>query len=55
MDITVVDDPPEGRYEALSPGGKLLGMAEYSRAGDVVTMSHVEVAAASRARGSPRA
>ena len=51
MDINVVDNPSESRYGALADDGTLVGIAEYSRAGDVVTIEHVEVVAAYEGQG----
>ncbi len=51
VDITVVDNPAEGRFEALAPDGSVVGVAEYSRRGDVVLMTHVEVPPAYEGQG----
>jgi len=51
VDITVVDNPAEGRFEALVADGSVVGIADYSRQGDVVLMTHVEVLPAYEGQG----
>jgi predicted GNAT family acetyltransferase len=51
VDITVVDNAAEDRFEALAPDGTVVGVAEYSRQGDVVLMNHVEVLPAYEGQG----
>ena len=43
VDVTVVDSQEFSRYQALAPDGTLVGIADYSRTGDVVALNHVEV------------
>ena len=49
-DLTVHDEPAESRY-TLRLGEQVVGLADYSIDGDVVTVPHVETNPAYRGRG----
>lgn len=43
MDITVVDVPDQGQYEARTTEGAVAGFAAYQLAGRLIVMTHTEV------------
>lgn len=49
-DLTVVDATERGRFELILDG-ELVGLADYSIDGDIVTVPHVETDPAHRGRG----
>ncbi|SNS03118.1 hypothetical protein SAMN06893096_101456 [Geodermatophilus pulveris] len=50
MDLTVIDVPEAGRYEARE-GDRVLGLAAYRRHGERVVFTHTEVDPAAGGRG----
>jgi uncharacterized protein len=43
MDLTVVDNTDQQRFEARTDAGKVAGWVEYSRSADSVALVHTEV------------
>lgn len=50
MDIEIVKVPDSGRYEVRSQG-RVVGVADYRRVGDVVVLPHTEVDRSLRGQG----
>lgn len=51
MDVTVVDNPPAGRFEARTPTGEVAGFAEYTRSSSRIIFTHTEVDPAYKGTG----
>lgn len=51
MDITVVDNAPEDRYDARTSDGKVAGFAAYQVANRLIVMTHTEVDPAYEGQG----
>ena len=43
MDVTVVDNPEQNRFEARTPDGQVAGYAEYSRSSSSIMFTHTRV------------
>jgi uncharacterized protein len=51
MDIAVVDNPAQSRFEARGPAGELLGHADYQLGEKLIVFTHTEVDSAYEGHG----
>ena len=51
VDLTVADAPERSRYEAVTPGGVLVGFAAYVLDGPTATFTHTEIDPTFEGRG----
>jgi predicted GNAT family acetyltransferase len=51
MDITVLGNAAQNRYEAITPDGEVAGFSAYYQRGDVIIFTHTEVDPAYEGQG----